>query len=251
MNKDVLQQVRAALDAGPLAERRLDAARAETERGDPARPRSSGGRLFPADLDEPALIALFTERAESSGARVHRAVDRAGLKAIIHEIVGDGAKLALATNAEGGDGGQSAPAADDLVPDPCTIVPISDTAGDDLFRIDAAITDVDLAVAETGSIVLGASGACRRMISLVPLIHIALVRPDQIVADLIDWAGTLPAAGDDAAPGGLTLISGPSKTADIEIKLVTGVHGPGELHLVVVEDLARDDESRDRIALTR
>ena len=116
-------------------------------------------------------------------------------------------------------------------------MPIEDTAGDDLFRIDAAITDVDLAVAETGSIVLGASEACRRMISLVPLIHIAVLRPDQIVADLIDWAGSLPVADAAAAPGGLTLISGPSKTADIEIKLVTGVHGPGELHLVVIDNL--------------
>jgi len=219
MDKDVLQQIRAALDSGPLAERRANQARS----------RSAEGRLFPADLDEAARIGLFAERAESSGARLHRAADRARLRAIIDEIVGDGARLALAITA-----------AEDLAPESCIVVPIDDTASDDLFRIDAAITDVDLAVAETGSIVLGASEACRRMISLVPLIHIAIVRPDQIVADLIDWAGTLPAAGDDAAPSGLTLISGPSKTADIEMELVTGVHGPGELHLVVVDSFGRE-----------
>lgn len=223
MNDDVLRKIRAALEKGPRAA-------APEER---AKTSSHEGRLFPSDLDEPSRIALFAERAESSGARVHRAGDRAALEAVIEKIVGDGAAVAVAGSC-----------AADLVPRSCTLVEISVPAMDELFRIDAAVTDVDLAVAETGSIVLGASAAHRRLASLVPLVHVALVWPDQIVADLIDWADALPEADDRDAPGGLTLISGPSKTADIEIKLITGVHGPGELHLVIVEDTAGETEAR-------
>ncbi len=233
MGKDLLREISEALDRGPLAAMRGGGAPAERGTPGTAEACTGDGRLFPADMDEGARIRLFAQRAESSGARVHEVADRAALKAAIEEIVGDGSLVAIAT--EERPGKEPDLDVEDLVPDSCSIAEIGDSAGDDLYRIDAAITDVDLAVAETGSILLGASAARRRALSLVPLIHIALVRPDRIVADLTDWADRLPAAGDREAPGGLTLISGPSKTADIEMELVTGVHGPGELHLVVLE----------------
>ena len=98
---------------------------------------------------------------------------------------------------------------------------------DELYDFDASVTDVAGAVAETGSLVTRETPQHGRALSLVPPIHIAIVEPKQIVADLVDLfeAG----ACDNAV-----IITGPSKTADIEMNLVTGVHGPKTVHVFVV-----------------
>ena len=101
---------------------------------------------------------------------------------------------------------------------------------DAAFNVDVGITGVTAAVAETASLVLTSGGAQRRLASLAVPNHIAIVQTDQILPDLIDWfaderAGTLPCE---------VLVSAPSKTADIELSLVMGVHGPKEEHVIVV-----------------
>ena len=97
------------------------------------------------------------------------------------------------------------------------------------------ITDVHGAIAESGTIVCASDAGHSRGLSLVPPVHIALVRQSDILPDLIDflrkWKGT-PGSG---MPSSLTLITGPSKTADIEGELIVGVHGPGQVHIVVME----------------
>jgi L-lactate utilization protein LutC len=98
------------------------------------------------------------------------------------------------------------------------------------FAADVGITGVDQVVAETGTLVLATRPDQPRSASLLPPVHIAVAHRGQVLADLFDlfeqYSWELPAC--------LTLITGPSKTGDIELKLVTGVHGPGELHLVLV-----------------
>jgi L-lactate utilization protein LutC len=102
-----------------------------------------------------------------------------------------------------------------------------------LFGADVAITGVEAAVAETGSIVC-ASGLDRwRSASLVPPAQIAIVFRDQIIPDLVDL---LTAERISSGGSALALITGPSKTADIEGILITGVHGPGVVHILVLED---------------
>ncbi len=104
---------------------------------------------------------------------------------------------------------------------------------DELFAADVGLVGVSAAIAETGSLVR-ASGAGRpRSIALVPPSLIAVVEASRIVADLYDWlAGLDPLAmAADAV-----VITGPSRTADIGMKLVTGVHGPGTVHIVVLDD---------------
>jgi len=94
---------------------------------------------------------------------------------------------------------------------------------DELYDYDCAITDVDYAVAECASLVIKPKRAHGRGLSLVPMYHIAVVEEKQILPDLIDLFRELALDPDRS---NVILISGPSKTADIEMNVVTGVHGP-------------------------
>jgi L-lactate dehydrogenase complex protein LldG len=102
---------------------------------------------------------------------------------------------------------------------------------DAAYDLDCGVTDVYAAVAETGSLVIRPDPSHGRALSLVPPIHIAIVEPPNIVADLIDLFEKIATA--PSAPN-ITIISGPSKTADIEGALVTGVHGPGVVQVFLV-----------------
>ena len=101
-----------------------------------------------------------------------------------------------------------------------------------LFQIDAALTSTVGAIADAGAIVLWPDTREPRLMSLVPPLHIALLRSDRIYNsfdDIIqagDWAQRMPTNA--------LLISGPSKTADIEMTLAFGVHGPRELMVIIV-----------------
>jgi L-lactate dehydrogenase complex protein LldG len=102
-----------------------------------------------------------------------------------------------------------------------------------LFKVDAAITTAAGAVADTGAIILLPDAAEPRLMSLVPPIHIAVLRADSIFDSLGEALSSRRWA--EAMPTNLLLISGPSKTADIELTLAFGVHGPKELMVLVVE----------------
>ncbi len=103
---------------------------------------------------------------------------------------------------------------------------------DAYFDADVGITDVVGAIAESGTLILS-SDAHGRGSFLVPPVHIAIVRAAQIVPDMLEvWPPGVPAR---AMPASLVLVTGPSKTADIEGILITGVHGPREVRVIVVE----------------
>jgi L-lactate utilization protein LutC len=103
-----------------------------------------------------------------------------------------------------------------------------DAGRDALFAADAGVSGVDHLIAETGSVVLNTRPDQPRAVSLLPPLHVAVATIDQLLPDLFDLF-----EGDDL-PSCLQIITGPSKTGDIELKLVTGVHGPGELHVVLL-----------------
>ncbi len=105
------------------------------------------------------------------------------------------------------------------------------------FAADLGITGVDWAVAETGSLVVCARpGGRGRSVSLLPPRHVAICKASQIVPDLFDLFQELGVESTThGLPSNVTLITGPSKTGDIQLKLTTGVHGPGEVHVVVWE----------------
>jgi L-lactate dehydrogenase complex protein LldG len=102
---------------------------------------------------------------------------------------------------------------------------------DELYDFDCAVTDVWAAVAEVGALVIRGSPEHGRALSLVPAVHVAILEPRNFVPDLVDLFQIMPKDGRDQ----FVLITGPSKTADIEMNLVTGVHGPGVVQAFVLK----------------
>jgi L-lactate dehydrogenase complex protein LldG len=102
-----------------------------------------------------------------------------------------------------------------------------------LFAVEAAVTAAAGAVADTGALILRPTAEEPRLMSLVPPIHIAVLRAEEIFASLDDAMRTGNWPAD--MPTNMLLISGPSKTADIELILAFGVHGPKELIVLVLE----------------
>ena len=111
----------------------------------------------------------------------------------------------------------------------------ADSARESFFAADVGITGVDYLVAETGTIALLAKPGEPRSVSLLPPVHIAVAERSQLIPDLFDLFTELDRRKEtEGLPSSLVLITGPSKTGDIELRLVTGVHGPGEVHVVLI-----------------
>jgi len=103
----------------------------------------------------------------------------------------------------------------------------------ELDALDGVVTGCTVAIAETGTLVLaGGEMEGRRALTLVPDVHICVVRTDQIVETVPEAFAAL--LGLEHRP--LTLVSGPSATSDIELERVEGVHGPRTLIVVIVEE---------------
>lgn len=100
----------------------------------------------------------------------------------------------------------------------------------DIFRFDVGITTAQAAIAETGTLVLVSTHERHRLVSLVPPVHIAIVDASKIYATLGE---ALAFINKNEISPAVTFITGPSRTADIELTLTVGVHGPQELYVIV------------------
>jgi L-lactate dehydrogenase complex protein LldG len=98
------------------------------------------------------------------------------------------------------------------------------------------LSSVDAALAATGSLVVLSGEGRYRATSLLPPIHIAVVSTDQIVPDLESWWTAQKRAGLEQTRrhSNMVVITGPSRTADIAMQLVMGMHGPKELHVILI-----------------
>jgi L-lactate utilization protein LutC len=101
----------------------------------------------------------------------------------------------------------------------------------DLFNYDVGITKAQAGIAETGTLVLDSAVELNRLVSLVPPVHIAILDASRIYATLAETLAMLQSS-DEISPA-ITFITGPSRTADIELTLTVGVHGPRELYVII------------------
>lgn len=168
----------------------------------------------------PALIALLTDRLQDYKAGVRQCpaaqLDET-VAAMLREFAPTGQIVVPAGLPEGWTAGH------DVLRDD------GSTSTDALDAVAGVVTGCAVAVAETGTIVLDAGPEQgRRALSLVPDLHVCVVRADQIVHSVPEAVRLL----DPRRP--LTWISGPSATSDIELNRVEGVHGPRTLQVVIV-----------------
>lgn len=190
--------------------------------------------LAPAQASTSDVVALamrFTSAARAVGTIVHEAASRGAAVDAVAAIIASAATAprvvawptppasGLAAAAVAGVSG----AALRFVERGTTPAEVADA--------DIGITAADALIAESGTLLLR-SHARARTVSLLPPVHVAIVGRELLVADL----GTALARvrSVDEPDSCLTLITGPSRTSDIEKKLVVGVHGPCALHVVLL-----------------
>jgi L-lactate dehydrogenase complex protein LldG len=106
----------------------------------------------------------------------------------------------------------------------------------DLFDCDVGVTSAQAAIAETGTLVLESECERHRLVSLLPPVHIAIVKAADICLSLGEALRFVRRDGPVAMSRTITFITGPSRTADIELTLAIGVHGPKELYVIVYEE---------------
>jgi L-lactate dehydrogenase complex protein LldG len=177
-------------------------------------------------LGADAVVDLFAERVDDYRATVHRCTP----DQLAHRIataLGGATSVVVPPGLDGAwltDLGDTEVVRDD-----------GSLSADRLDTIAAVLTAAAVGIAETGTIVLdGSDDQGRRALTLVPDVHVCVVRAEQVVQ-------TVPqglAATDPTRP--LTLVSGPSATSDIELDRVEGVHGPRTLHVIVVAEEPTD-----------
>ena len=107
---------------------------------------------------------------------------------------------------------------------------------EDMIVADIGVTGVNHAIAETGSVSIAAGRGVSRLISLLPPVHIAVVRPAQIVPSLDELFSLRRSEFmENGSLDYTNIISGPSRSGDIEQTLIKGMHGPREVHMVILE----------------
>jgi len=185
------------------------------------------GRPIPRDYDR-ALppgtdpIELFVERVSDYRATVHRTTAD-DLPDTIAAVLSAHRATRIAVPEGVPDAWLSRSSAERISDDPVL-------SHADLDGLDGVLTGCAVAIAETGTIVLDAGpDQGRRALSLLPDLHICVVRADQVAGSVPEAIARL----DPTRPQ--TWISGPSATSDIELQRVEGVHGPRRLEVIVVE----------------
>ena len=181
------------------------------------------------DTARPALRARFAAELERVRGQLHAAANESEARGALAEILRgcDAKRIAVW----------------DDVPltgwaDTCAALGVN-RVGDD--RAEAATADVgltgcDAVIAATGTLALEGGPGRSRLASLLPAVHVVVAREGQLVARLEDYLERKRVDGNAAYRRGsaVTLITGPSRTADIEMQIVYGAHGPLALHVILI-----------------
>lgn len=168
--------------------------------------------------------ARFLERARAVG--VH-----------CHVVSSDAAALETVRSILAGADAQRVGVSDASVLSPLLgasgVESVAGLSRDALFACDAGVTAAQLGIGETGTIGLLSASERNRLLSLVPPLHVAVLRSADIV-DTLETALTRVRGEGTMTSHAITFITGPSRTSDIELTLAIGVHGPQALHVVLV-----------------
>jgi len=194
----------------------------------PAPPSSPPAPLSVPERGDVLRVRTFTERLAAVGAQctvVSGEAEAGGALAGI--LSGAGARRVA---------GSDAPLVQRLLRplhDRFQIADLERLSRDELFACDVGVTTAQWGIAETGTLVLESARERRRLLSLVPPIHVAVLSTRCICESLGDALGRVRQAASHA----ITFITGPSRTSDIELTLVVGVHGPQTVHVLLLEDV--------------
>ena len=182
----------------------------------------------PLAVGSDEAVEMLVDRLVDYRATVHHAVDDAAVARVVAEIVHGLPRASSIVVPSGIDRSwlaalpTSVEVLDDSREHPMTAL--------ELDEVDAVVTASSVSVADTGTIVLdGEPDQGRRAVTLVPDVHVCVVRRDQVVETVPEGVAILAAHPDRPQ----TWISGPSATSDIELSRVEGVHGPRTLHVVI------------------
>lgn len=178
-----------------------------------------------------SLISRFKENLEAVNGQCIIAEGQASVVHSLREIITglrdvrvSGARVALS------DAPFLRSLADQLRPD---VDQVMVTPGaSELFGFDVGITAAQAAIAETGTLILQSDRERHRLISLLPPVHIAIIEATQLCLTLGEALAVLYPADEELSPA-ITFITGPSRTADIELTLAIGVHGPQQLFVII------------------
>jgi L-lactate dehydrogenase complex protein LldG len=214
----ILGRVRAAIADVPAAE-------ALAFDRDDAEPDARYARA--GELDAAARLALFVERCGDYKATVTVCADDAGAIAEAVDAACARHEAGRLVVPDGLDRGWLPSGIETVVDDPSL-------GWHELADFDGVITGCELGIAVTGTVALATGPAQgRRAVTLLPDLHVCVVRGEQIVETVPEAMTRL--ATPIAARRAITFISGPSATSDIELKRVEGVHGPRRLELIVAD----------------
>lgn len=195
----------------------------------------------------PETLERFRREFERVGGVFYRVPALGAVPAVVGEIARGRRATRLVTWHPAALGGDLGPAlgAQGLAVDTMPLASVPDREREALRALiaeaDLGLTGADLAVAETGSLVLRSGPGRPRSTSLLPPYHVALFDRPALVESLAQVGVFLEAWHEDPSGWGanVSFITGPSRTADIELTLTRGVHGPKEVHAIFVEEEIR------------
>jgi L-lactate dehydrogenase complex protein LldG len=189
-------------------------------------------------LDRDTLVAAFVAAVVALTGRVHRAASSAHAADIVADIARDAHATSFVSwdeHAIGCPGLHARLASQglrrltyDVPSDPAARLRVME----DLGAVVVGVTGADAALADSGAIVLVGGPGRSRLVSLLPPIHVAILTVDRVLPDLAALFTERPGLLDEASQ--VVCIAGPSRTADIEMTLSHGVHGPTHVHVVLV-----------------
>jgi len=190
-------------------------------------PRPRPLRPDPAPTAADELERRFTEALEAVGGHVHRVRTPEEARLRIHELLashlGEGASVFTSAT----------PTLREWLSSSGHVLVGPGSPRKAQLEAEVGLTESQLGIAETGTLVLRSDREDHRLASLLPRVHIALLNAGDLVPGLGE---ALQRLQSDGLPPLVTFITGPSRTGDIELTLVVGVHGPEVLHVVLVDE---------------